>query len=251
MSFSSTWLELREPADRAARDSALLARARQWLQGIPTPVAVDLGCGLGSTARAIDLDVVRWRLVDNDPELLREACRRVPGARPVDADLADPASLPFDGARLVTASALFDLCGAAVIDGIADAVSTHGAALYAALSYDGVMTWEPPDADYHAVVEAFNRHQRQDKGLGTALGPDAARYLVSAMERRGYRVQVAQSPWRLGAASSAMQHELLDGIAAAASEAGVDAGSWRARRHQAIEASICIVGHLDVLALPA
>ena len=56
--FSTDWLDLREDADRRARDRQLLVRARQWLhRDVPAtqaPVVVDLGAGTGSTLRAFD-----------------------------------------------------------------------------------------------------------------------------------------------------------------------------------------------------
>lgn len=51
MGFAPQWLALREPADRAARDTALLARAAH-LAG-PAPVIVDLGAGTGASVRAL------------------------------------------------------------------------------------------------------------------------------------------------------------------------------------------------------
>ena len=78
VSFDADWLELREPADRAARDSGLLAAAAGYLGGA---LALDLGCGTGATVRAFG-GVGRWRLVDADPALLEIAgARAVPRPR--------------------------------------------------------------------------------------------------------------------------------------------------------------------------
>ncbi|MFU8825803.1 MAG: class I SAM-dependent methyltransferase, partial [Yoonia sp.] len=74
MGFSATWLALREPADHAARDDALLTAAADAAG--PSPVIVDLGSGTGSTLRAfapVLNNAAAWRLVDSDPVLLAQA----------------------------------------------------------------------------------------------------------------------------------------------------------------------------------
>jgi SAM-dependent methyltransferase len=249
VSFPAAWLDLREPADRAARDPGLLAQARAWLGD---GLAVDLGCGTGSTLRAFGPGPGRWRLVDNDPALLACATQRHPAAETARADLADIAAAPLDGARLVTASALLDLVSADWLDALADRVAASGAGLYAALSYDGRMDWTPALAGDAAVRAAFNAHQRGDKGFGPALGPAAGPALREAMARRGYNVALADSPWVLGPDTRALRDELEDGIAAAAAEAGcAEAAGWAQARRAARGAGACVVGHVDVLALPA
>lgn len=247
MSFDAGWLDLRAPADAAARDPALLAAARDWLAASASPVALDLGAGTGVTARAIAAPGVRWRLIDNDPALLEIAASRTPGAETLVADLADLGGLPLSGVRLVTASALLDLAGARWLDALVRELAASGTAIYAALSYDGVLRWRPASPDDAAVTRAFNRHQRTDKGLGgTALGPSAVPYFAAALARRGFRVRLASSPWRLG--PGPLLDALMDGVAEAATEAGAPAAAWRQARAATTGAS---VGHLDLLALPS
>jgi hypothetical protein len=256
MSFEARWLDLREPADHAARDPGLLAAAADWLGAAEAPVAVDLGAGTGSTIRAFGARGagVRWRLVDNDPDLLGKAAARHPAAETVRADLRDVDALPLAGARLVTASALFDLAGDAWLGRLADRLAAARLGLYAALSYDGETDWEPADPRDAGVLAAFNEHQRGDKGLGPALGPAAGARLAEIMVERGYRVHTAASPWRLGPGEGALQAALAEGIASAAAAAGAyRATEWAQARRTAATAgtSSCTVGHLDVLALPA
>lgn len=250
MSFSSDWLALREPADAAARDAGLVAALADWAGERPL-LAVDLGCGTGSTFRALSprLPSLRWRLVDHDPALLAEAERRT-GAETRRADLAaDPAG-PLEGAGIVTASALYDLVSAAWLDRFVAALPS-GAAVYAALSYDGVETWEPSDPAEPAALAAFNAHQRTDKGFGPALGPDATAALAERLAARGWRVTTAPSPWRLGAAERALIRALAEGSAQAVAETGalapVDLARWAQARARAERVT---VGHLDLLALP-
>ncbi len=256
VSFDPAWLDLREPADAAARDPGLLAAAAAYLGGVAEPLALDLGCGTGATCRAFAGRApagLRWRLLDRDPALLRVAAARC-GERveTVAADLAELGRLPLDGVRLVTASALLDLASAGWIEALADGLAARGVGIYAALSYDGRLAWEPALPQDAAVRQAFNAHQRRDKGLGPALGPDAAAALARALERPAYEVRTASSPWRLGPAEAPLQRALVAGIAAAAAETGLAAASaWGQARRAASASAGCSVGHVDLLALPA
>ena len=105
--FDLDWLALREPADREARDPALLAAAAAMAGD--GRVIVDLGCGSGATWRALapltSADPP-WRLVDNDAVALEAAARRItaPAVQCLRLDLRNLASLPLAGAGLVTAS---------------------------------------------------------------------------------------------------------------------------------------------------
>jgi hypothetical protein len=256
--FDLGWLDLREPADRAARDADLLRRAADYLGAGPSLVAVDLGCGSGSTFRALDPLLVRkpvWRLVDNDPVLLAEAGRRAgpdQATVKIAADLSDLDPSWFDGATLVTASALLDLTSEAWIEALAERLAAGGAGLYAALSYDGEMSWAEPHPLDGAVTAAFNAHQRSDKGVGPALGPDAAQTAAELLKARGFEVLVASSPWRLGPGEVELERQLIDGIAQAAEETGMvdDVPGWR-RFRLGRAGTGCVVGHQDLLALPA
>lgn len=253
MGFSADWLSLREPADHAARDVALLSAAAQAAG--PDPVILDLGCGTGSTIRAFTGHLAgsaNWRLVDNDPDLLSRAAHGVAGNTTTHRiDLRDLDALPLDGASLVTASALLDLCSRDWVATLAERLARLGLPFYAALNYDGVMHWTPSDPSDVAVTQAFNRHQRGDKGFGPALGPDAAKVIAEIFTAAGYRVVEADSPWLLGADKAALQRELVQGIAQAAHEAGEsDALRWGVNRTTAADTAFCHIGHRDLLALP-
>lgn len=264
--FSVAWLDLRERADIAARDKALAARALQWMSATPDaiPLIVDLGSGTGSTLRALSSRVgacpagdIVWRLVDHDPTLLNEALRRHGKTHIIEdyeADLCAIDSLPLTGARLVSASALFDLVSRDVVDRLAAKLAQQGTGLYAALNYDGRTEWNPPHPLDSKVLEAFNKDQRRDKGLGPALGPESGEYLQKAFETAGYEVTVADSPWLLGAADSAMISELIRGIAAAVAEGyglnTVALQEWESYRLAHAGSGTCTVGHNDIVALP-
>lgn len=253
MGFSAEWLSLREPADRAARDDALARRAA--VAAGSTPVIVDLGCGTGATRRALAPYLpanTRWFLVDSDPALLAAAVadgdNHDNAVEAIRRDIGDLAFLPLEDVTLVTASALLDLVTAAWTETLARRLR---APFYAALSYCGDMRWTPDDPRDAAVTRFFNRHQQGDKGLGPALGSAAGERAAVIFANAGFDVQRASSPWQLGPESAELQHELIDGIASAAAEAGCAVAlDWGRHRRSLASQSTCEIGHLDILAIP-
>lgn len=273
MSFSPEWLALREPADHAARAESLALRLRSYLARAPDagPLRiVDLGCGTGSNLRYLAPRLAtpqHWTLVDNDPAVLRLLPRRADCA-PVELDLArDLGRLPLGQAQLVTAAALLDLVSKEWVERLVARITflcDISPALLFTLSYDGTMAWAPAHADDASVADAFNRHQRTDKGFGPALGQSAADATTRLLSEAGYVVTQASSDWVLGAADQPLQRALAMGVAAACGEAalGVEPGSapgaqgatddWLWFRLREIDAgrSTLRVGHVDLLALP-
>ncbi|SDK96772.1 Methyltransferase domain-containing protein [Franzmannia pantelleriensis] len=282
--FDSDWLALREAADHAARCARLTAQAGTWLSRVrasdSAPLTlVDLGCGRASNPAYLASRLPgpqRWRLVDHDPALLEGARQRL--ARHVDAtgkqpdienrqvDLADVKALSglLDGADMVCASALFDLCSADWIEALAEACAARQLAGLFTLSVDG--HWQFIDADgarQNAEDDwlrcQFVDHQRRDKGLGAALGGAAPAALASVFEARGYRVERASSPWRLAPGSEAalsLGQSLVAGWATAATEqcpaqaARIEA--WQLARQRDLANARCgvWVGHIDLLLTP-
>ena len=254
MSFPIAWLDLREPADHAARDPALRSAAAALVAA--GGLIVDLGSGTGSTVRALQpclAPSVRWRLVDHDAAALREAGRRTT-AETVLCDLSREAP-PTAGASLVTASALLDLVSEEWIECLADALKVRRAPFYAALSYDGQLSFDPPHPGDQAMIAALNADQRTDKGFGPALGPDGAAALAAALRSRDFEVRVEASPWRLGPADGELVVALLSGIAGvAAGPGGIaedEVADWLAFRQARAADGRCLVGHVDLLATPA
>ncbi len=248
MSFDTKWLDLREPADHAARDCNLL---NAFINRLPAdPHLLDLGSGTGSTMRALSAvrSGIRWTLTDHDPVLLAEAKRRAPDISVQQVDLARDLAAVLDiEADAITASALIDLVSADWLDALVRLADTR--MLYIALSYDGSETWSPEHQDDAVILEAFQSHQRSDKGFGPALGSGAVPYLQKALEKAGYTVMTAASPWDIG--SGLLMNTLADGIAAAAQEAGAGEAvseRWRLFRHKSER---CSVGHTDLFAFRA
>lgn len=250
--FQADWLSLREPADHAARDAALLDRAARCVQ--PGMRVLDLGSGTGSTARAFagaGFDELQWCLLDTDADHLRTAKARLPMADCVQGSVTEVDALPLEHVGLVTASALLDLMSEEWAAAMAARLSDAGIPFYAALSFDGTMQWDPASVADTIVRDAFNRHQRGDKGMGAALGPDAAVVTARAFESQGFDVALADSPWHLGPDHAALQTEFVNGVAAAALDLGESrAEKWKALKREAVGHSAVTVGHKDLLAIP-
>lgn len=217
-------------------------------------MVVDLGSGTGSTARAFENAVDggwQWRFVDGDPELLEVARARHPGSEQVIMDLRDIDQVPLEGVGLVTASALLDLMPLAWVTALAKRLQGARIPFYAALSYNGIMRWSPPHGADGDVTDAFNRHQRSDKGIGAALGPTAGETTAQVFTQHGFEVFQGDSQWKLGASDGALHHELLVGIGNAAEEAGfTQARDWVTDRVAAVPLTTGYIGHTDILALP-
>lgn len=288
--FDADWLTLREPVDHRSRATGIDEALTRWWSAVDDRTRIlDLGCGTGSNlrylsprlGRAAPGRVQRWTLVDHDLALLERV--RLPGAgtsaggrRPtrstslevrsaeptpldlttVHGDLAREGLSLIDGSHLVTASALLDIVSGAWVDELARRCANARTAVLFALTYDGSMTWDAPDRDDAFVRDTVNAHQRREKGLGGALGPDATRHAERAFAARGYRTRTAPAPWRLGPGDDALARALLDGWRTAAIEQRPDARprieAWAGRRTTTIEAGAfeLTVGHLDLLALP-
>ena len=187
---------------------------------------VDLACGAGSTVRALGPHLParqHWDLVDNDHRLLTVACSgKFTGdirLNAVPLDLSSNFEAALDGTKdLITISALLDLVSEDWLDRFTRHVAAHALRVYAALTYDGRIELSPADPLDAAITSAVNAHQRTDKGFGPALGPSAAAAAISKFKALGYSIVHGNSDWTIGTADQEIQHELLAGWAAAASE---------------------------------
>lgn len=275
--FESDWLSLREPADAAARDRALVARGRDWLAARAAPLHItDLGAGSGANTRFLAGCLPgpqRWRLVDRDPELLERARTRLAELHDADGarvrfetcplDLADVEAAIPDHTDLATASALFDLVSSDWIDALAVRCAEVGCAALWTLSVDGSWHFIGPDgnrvqdAEDATMLSLLQAHQARDKGLGRALGGTAPKSLRSAFARHGYNIAEAPSPWRLPPGTQRpLALALLDGWRTALYEQAPDdqrkIESWWRDRRAGIEAGELgiEVGHVDIYAEP-
>jgi SAM-dependent methyltransferase len=268
--FSAEWLDLREPADTAARSARLTRAVADALSPDAEIDVLDLGAGTGANLRFLSARLPqrqRWLLVDHDAALLARV-RHAPDQRLTVAtrqfDLAALTTATasaavadlFAGRTLVTASALLDLVSENWMRALAARCRALRAVALFALSYDGRIRCTPQDPDDDAIRDLVNAHQRTDKGFGLALGPDAAAVAARCLSDLGYRVDRDRSDWILTPDSPELQRQLIDGWARAATEiaseraARIDA--WRSRRLTLIASgrSEMVVGHEDLAAWP-
>ncbi|MFD5578761.1 class I SAM-dependent methyltransferase [Streptomyces pseudogriseolus] len=266
--YAPEWLQLREPADAAARSYDLLDPLRIRLANLPGRaggglVVHDIGCGTGSMGRwlAPRLDGTQhWVLHDRDPYLLHFAAVASPRSAAdgshvtVETRRGDVARLTSDalaGASLVTASALLDVLTREEVGALAAACAGAGCPALLTLSVAGrveLTEQHPLDTE---ITEAFNAHQRR----GGLLGPDAVTAAAEAFTEHGATVRLNPSPWRLGPEDAALTEQWLRGWVGAAVEERPELAE-RATAYLAERLDACAAGklrvvvhHTDLLAL--
>jgi SAM-dependent methyltransferase len=266
---SEGWLALREAADAAARSPGLVETLRPHLPDEGVAVIHDLGCGTGSMARwlAVQLEGPQhWVMVDRDPDLLAVAATSVPDraadGAPITVetrrrDLTRLAPGDLEGSALVTASALLDMMNREELDRFLALCARAGCPALVLLSVTGQVDLEPRDAFDDRVTKAFNAHQRRVVDGRPLLGPDAVGAAVEGFERLGAEVLVRPSPWRLGQDERDLQAQWFTRWLGAACEQDPDltvAAAPYARRRlgEAAAGALSVtVHHQDLLVLPA
>ena len=276
--FDADWLSLREPADAAARSLALVDRLDAWLTDRDSVQIIDLGAGHGSNLRFLGPRLQgrqHWLLVDRDAELLKHATRHSP-ARGTDGqtisvqsrsgDLSELAGMALPRPDVLTASALLDLCSRQWIEMLVEHMASWRCAGLFSLNVNGRRFFVDHDGqeivnrDDGQMAAWFNDHQRQDKGLGRALGPDAVTMLAAELEPAGFKVFQESTPWHCPAGdadTSALARALVDGWRLAALEFAPGHGEfidrWHRERMEWLNRKQAglVIGHIDLLAIPA
>jgi len=300
--FSEDWLALREQADCNARNADLLLKLQAWRSQHKTLKITDLGTGTGSNLRYLAPRLGQqqiWQLLDDDSTLLAALPRQLAqwadqqaiqiheqanGALVLEGadfsakvvriqkDLAKPLGTDlFHEQHLITASALLDLASREWMDKLVQKLAEANTACSClfALNVDGRIQWQPPLPFDENVRNLFNQHQKTDKGLGVAAGPDAGAHIAKALKHLGYQVHTGSSDWQLDSNSTQMQKTLAGGFVSAAGELLEHSSKqktskhetnkrtsqlldWQSNRQTLWEAgqSTLMVGHIDVLALP-
>lgn len=224
------WLALRESADAAARAPGLVDELRRQLPTTRPLVVHDLGAGTGSMGRWLAPRLAgaqHWVLYDRDADLLARAAAHQPhvaqdgGAVTVETRTRDITRLDqreLAGASLITASALLDVLTTDELDRVVASCTAPGCPVLVTLSVIGRIELAPADPLDAQLAAAFDAHQRRANETGRLLGPDAVDAATDAFGRRGAKVLVQSSPWRLGAADAALIAEWLTGWVGAACE---------------------------------
>jgi hypothetical protein len=279
--FTGDWLSLREAVDAAARNRDVVQQLVAWREHHSQLTIMDLGAGSGANFRFLAPRLggeQRWLLLDNDSQLLDSIDAMMHRWASVNGFYIEPQtsglritghqfsclleSRQFDlryiedlaSTQLVTASALLDLVSGVWLENLAQRCRSAGTAIYFALTYDGLVDWQPRDKADAAVHEWVNCHQRTDKGFGPALGPQAAEFAMHCLQRQGYHVVPGRSIWQLGTDEAKLQLALAAGYAEAVMQqkeaAATWVNDWLLRRRRLITDSLSnvTVGHTDIFA---
>ena len=189
------WLDLREPADAAARSAEL---AELLARHLPAGRLVihDLGGGSGAMGRWLAPRLPgpqHWVVHDRDADLLELAVADPPAAshrRGAASDITRLSPDDLAGATLVVASALLDMLTADELARMLGACA--GLPMLLALTVVGRVALTPAEPLDAHIVAAFNAHQRRDG----RLGPDAVAAAVDELARRGPRPAEPLAPRR-------------------------------------------------------
>lgn len=261
--FSSQWLEVREPVDFAARSEEVLSAVAYYFGNDQSLRITDIGCGTGSTVRAINtfLSIAPdWHLVDNDAELLELAKKNIGETEPrlSLADLSVSIDVLFENSpNLITTSAFLDLVSRDWLSTFVQNITEQKIPFYAALTYDGRTECTPEHVSDHKILDAFNQHQRTNKGFGPSLGPQAAKTAIDLFKDAGYIVTSARSDWVGDSQHKVFQHMLIEGWHSAACEIEPENAKlfdeWFQDRKELIDTgnSTLEVGHMDFFAVPS
>jgi len=262
---SPEWLRLREAADAAARAPELVEHLRERLHG--SLVVHDLGSGTGSMGRWLAPQLPgrqHWILHDRDARLLAHAAPDPPrsaadgSAVTVETrqhDITQLAPAELRGASLITASALLDILTEHELDRLIAACTEPGCPVLITLSVIGLVELTPADPFDDLMATAFDTHQRRTVDDGRLLGPGAVDAAVDGFTRRGARVIVRPSPWRLDAEHADLFAKWFTGwVGAACSQQPAltqPAAAYARRRLAALGTRrlSAAVHHLDLLAL--
>ena len=265
--ISSDWLDLRRPADERARAGSaplLDALAEHFTEtGADSPVdVIDVGAGTGANPAWLAPRLrfsQQWTLLDHDADLLELVPSqlqdaRVRHVRRVTAGIEDLGSL--DEAEqdrcLITCSAVLDLLTMDQLAGFCDFLAEPRMPALLSLSVTGDVVLDPGHWADAQITRAFNQHQRR----GSLAGPDAVGYAAGRLRADGMRVEVAESPWKLGPADDVLLRRYLHDRAQAVIEGAPDMGdvvdSWLAEHlGQSDEGRLHVeVRHRELLCLP-
>jgi hypothetical protein len=258
----ASWLAARAAADDAARRATvdtLLPALTAHLRARPDVVVrmIDVGAGSGANQRWLAPRLPfrqRWVHLDHDPAILEHThdvdhTEFVVGGIEALGGLLEAAP----GPTVITCAAVLDVLTRQDLVLLCDLVINHRVPALLSLSVTGTLIVQPPEADDHALLAAFNAHQRR---AGRA-GPDAPDLVIAQCRAAGVPVQVAHTPWLLGADSDPafVTRFLTERVDAAVEQEPTlrEPGErWLRRRlAQLADRQLrAVVGHRDLLILP-
>ena len=263
-SFSSNWLQIREPFDHKARSKKLVQTLLNHIN-IHSPTILDIATGLGSGPRFINQltnKTIFWKLLDYDKMLLNKIKynpNKYGFSNNIDLlhqDVHDFSKLPTK-VDAVTTQALLDLTSNSWLHQFSDWLAMHRLPFLAALSVNGVIKPSIEDSLDQKIFTAFKYHQTWDRGFGPSVGINATKLIKSLLKKKGFKIKTTTSNWIINQNNHIMMNEMLYGIASAAIESIVDIGGhehevkeWLIKRLKQVGSLELIIGHTDLLAIP-
>jgi hypothetical protein len=234
----AAYLDAKRALDDRSLNRAVLDRFAAALP--PEPAILEVGAGTATMAeRLVEWGVIdggRWVAVDAHERALAAGEARIGGSvgdLSVEFRVADAFEFAREAAAAgrefdaVVGCAFFDVVDAAPA---VAALAPVAPLAYAPITYDGETRFAPPDPDDDAVLSRYHRHMREYR----PGGPDGA----AALAREATVVAEGPSPWSIAPpyadGERVVLGHVLDTVAEAVGETGLDAGDWADRRREAL-----------------
>ena len=282
--FNLSWITQRENYDNNSRSSLLnnfLIKNKDRINNI-----IDLGCGTGSFLRWCfknKIAINKIIMIDHNKKLLNQApiifskyfrekkflfnkisrrkfeVENTLKTKNIEIILKEDdissALQQINQYNLISLSAVADLLSKTFIRKLLNKVSSNKL-IYFSICFNGIIKWNPINKFDKYIINNFNRHQKQDKGTGLALGSECAKYIKSYSQKKGYKCLKKDSSWLVKSnkqPDQLFQHQYIKTIIKALKEDDITDKNilkeWHAERTKKIESkkSNLVVKHDDIL----
>lgn len=228
--FSISWIKLRESFDSESR-SLLLSKCYSRNKDIVKNI-IDLGGGNGSFLRwchSKNIIYDSFLITDHDQALLKNfyvTTKKYLSKYPIKLIKNNTSSYLLErddiqknsiislknqemmnsiklinNYSLISLSAVTDLLSKNYIKKLFDEIKIDKY-IYFSICFDGRVKWKNKNKYDKYIISMFNKHQRQEKTLGMAMGSDSIKIIKDMSLKRGYKVSIADSSWVLDSDSS-------------------------------------------------
>ena len=223
--FGLTWIKSREPYDSMSRSNLLLdlyKKDNNFFKNI-----LDIGGGNGSFLRwcnSRDILYNNFLIADHDQALLKDfyiTTKKSFLKKSIELLKNSPTSFQYQkkGSKkisritlkkqdllksiesmnsydIISLSAVSDLLSRNYIKKILNTIQVNKV-IYFSICFDGRVIWQNKNKYDKYIISMFNKHQQQEKTLGIALGLKNIETIKNLSSRKGFRVTIADSSWKL------------------------------------------------------
>ena len=282
--FDLSWITQRENYDNNSRSSLLndfLINSKDRINNI-----IDLGCGTGSFLRWCfknKININKIIMIDHNKKLLNQApvifakyfreknflfnkfsrrrfeIENISKTKNVEIILKEDdissALQKINQYNIISLSAIADLLSKTFIRKLLNKISSNKL-IYFSICFNGIIKWNPTNKFDKYIINNFNRHQKQDKGTGLALGSECVKYIKSYSQKKKYKCLKKDSSWFIKSnkqLDQIFQHQYIKTIIKALKEDDITDRNilkeWHAERTKKIESkkSNLVVKHDDIL----